>query len=454
MAAEFWTLSRVAQALRLPKFGGSDRALRAVCTDTRTLQPGDLFVALSGERFDAHDFLPAAVNAGAAAVVVKDASRAVGLGVPAFAVDDPLHALGALARFYRASWTVPVVAVGGSNGKTSTKELLRAALGVRFTVHATTGNLNNQVGTPLTLLALPQGADCAVVEVGTNIPGEIAILRAIVAPDAAVVTCVQEEHLEGFGDLAGVLAEESALFDGVALAIVPANDERLIHEARRRAARVVTAGLGAGDVASSAHGLNADGSGWVMVDSIRAEIPLRGEHNLRNAMLALAAAREFGIPLADAARGFAGMPQPSMRSAIEPLGKALLLNDAYNSNPGSARAAIALLAAVGAGRQRVVVLGTMRELGAASASLHCEIARVALGSGADLVAGIGEFKAALDAEGASDARVITAGDVDDLWPVLKERLQPDAAILLKASRGVRLERLLPSLQAWASSTAS
>jgi UDP-N-acetylmuramoyl-tripeptide--D-alanyl-D-alanine ligase len=209
-----------------------------------------------------------------------------------------------------------------------------------------------------------------------------------------------------------------------------------------------------GDVASSAHGLNADGSGWVLVDGIRAAIPLRGEHNLRNAMLALAAAREFGIPLADAARGFAGMPQPSMRSAIEPLGKALLLNDAYNSNPGSARAAIALLSVVGTGRQRVIVLGTMRELGAASASLHREIAHVALASGADLLAGIGDFKAALDAEGAGDARVVTAGDVDDLWPVLKQRLQPDAAILLKASRGVRLERLLPSLQAWASSMAS
>ena len=454
MAAEFWTLSRVAQALSLPKFGGSDRALRDVCTDTRTLQPGDLFVALSGEHFDAHDFLAAAVNAGAAAVVVNDASRTVGLGVPAFAVDDTLHALGALARFYRASWTVPVVAVGGSNGKTSTKELLKAALGARFTVHATTGNLNNQVGAPLTLLSLPYGAECAVIEVGTNIPGEIATLRAMVAPDAAVVTCVQEEHLEGFGDLGGVLAEESALFDGVALAIVPANDDRLIHEARRRATRVVTAGLGAGDVASSAHGLNPDGSGWVMVDGARAEIPLRGEHNLRNAMLALAAAREFGIPLADAARGFAGMPQPSMRSAIEPLGRALLLNDAYNSNPGSARAAIALLGAVGAGRQRVIVLGTMRELGAATESLHREIAHVALASGADLVAGIGDFQAALLGEGAGDARVITAGDVDDLWPVLKQRLQPDAAILLKASRGVRLERLLPSLQAWATSTAS
>ncbi len=452
MHHEFWTLARVAQALGLPAFGGTDRPLRIVGTDTRTLQAGDLFVALAGERFDAHDFLPDAVRAGAAALVVHDATRAVGLGVPVFAVDDTLHALGALGHFYRAAWTLPVVAVGGSNGKTSTKELLKAALGARRQVHATTGNLNNQVGTPLTLLALPQGADCAVVEVGTNVPGEIALLRAIVAPDVAVITCVQEEHLEGFGDLAGVLAEEASLLDGVDVAVVPVNEAALIAEARRRARRVVTAGLGAGDVAAGAHGLNADGTGWLQLDGVRVDVALRGEHNLRNAMLALATAREFGIPLADAARGIAHMPQPPMRSSVEPLGRVLLINDAYNANPGSARAALALLAAVGTGRQRVAVLGTMRELGPTAAQLHRDIARVALASGADLVAGIGEFQEALAAEGAGDARVVTAGDVDDLWPVLMQRLQPDAAILLKASRGVRLERLLPHLQAWASPT--
>ncbi len=453
MTHDFWTLARVAQALGQPRFGGTDRPIRAVTTDTRALQPGDLFVALKGERFDAHDFLPDAVAAGAAALVVRDVTRCAGLGVPIFAVDDTLHALGALGHFFRAAWTLPVIAVGGSNGKTSTKELLKAALGARFTVHATSGNLNNQIGTPLTLLGLPQGADCAVVEVGTNMPGEIPLLRAIVAPTVAVVTCVQEEHLEGFGDLAGVLAEEAALLDGVELAIVPVTEPGLIDEARRRAQRVITTGLEGGDVAATAHGINADGSGWLELDGVRIAVPLRGVHNLRNAMLALATAKAFGIALADAARALASMPQPSMRSAVEPLGSGLLINDAYNANPGSMRAAIELLAAVGAGRQRVAVLGTMRELGPTAPHLHREIARAALASGADLVAGIGEFQAALAAEGAGDPRVITAGDVDDLWPVLQMRLQANAAILLKASRGVRLERLLPHLQSWAAPSA-
>ena len=453
MSQAFWTIARVAQALELPRYGATDAALRGVTTDTRALLMGDLFVALKGERFDAHDFLSEAVAGGAAALIVNDAARAAGLGVPVFEVPDTLHALGALARFYRAAWTIPVVAVGGSNGKTSTKELLKAALGARYHVHATTGNLNNQIGAPLTLLSLPLGADCAVVEVGTNYPGEIPLLRAIVAPDVAVVTCVQEEHLEGFGDLAGVLAEESALFDETGLAIVPAGEPGLIEQARQRAGRVVTAGLGAGDVASTAHGLNADGTGWLDLDGVRVQVPLRGVHNLRNAMLALATARELGIAVAAAAAGIARMPQPAMRSAVEPLGAALLLNDAYNANPGSARAAIELLTAVGAGRQRVAVLGTMRELGPSAPRLHRDVARAALASGADIVAGIGEFQEALKAEGAGDARVITAGDVDDLWPVLQLRLVPDAAILLKASRGVRLERLVPYLTAWAKPTA-
>jgi len=449
----FWTLSRVAQALRLPRYRATDRALRAVTTDTRSLEPGDLFVALKGERFDAHDFLPDAVARGAAALVVHDASRVAGLGVPVFVVDDTLHALGALGHFFRAAWTIPVVAVGGSNGKTSTKDLLNAALGALYHVHATSGNLNNQVGAPQTLLSLPPGANCAVVEVGTNVPGEIPLLRAIVAPDVAVVTCVQEEHLEGFGDLAGVLAEESALFDEVELAVVPAGESALIGEARRRARRVVTAGLGAGDVAASAHGLNADGTGWLELDGVRVDVPLRGAHNLRNAMLALATARELGVSLANAATAIAHMPQSSMRSAVGPLGAALLLNDAYNANPGSMRAALELLAVVGAGRQRVAVLGTMRELGATAAQMHRDVARAALASGADLIAGIGEFATALEEVGAGDERVVVGRDVDDLWPVLQPRLRADAAILLKASRGVRLERLLPYLTAWATPTA-
>jgi UDP-N-acetylmuramoyl-tripeptide--D-alanyl-D-alanine ligase len=166
-------------------------------------------------------------------------------------------------------------------------------------------------------------------------------------------------------------------------------------------------------------------------------------------MLALAVARACGVPLAVAAAGLRGVASPPMRTAWAQLGRATLINDAYNSNPASARAALDLLDAVGTGRQRVVVLGTMRELGAAGPALHAEIARRALASPFEVIAGVGEFASALDQAGGSDPRLVTAPDIDDLWPRLRERLAPDAVILLKASRGMRLERLVPPLTEWA-----
>jgi UDP-N-acetylmuramoyl-tripeptide--D-alanyl-D-alanine ligase len=184
---------------------------------------------------------------------------------------------------------------------------------------------------------------------------------------------------------------------------------------------------------------------------VEVAVPLRGAHNLRNAMLALAAADACGVSAERAAAGIAATPAPAMRSAVAPLGSrgATLINDAYNANPGSMRAALELLAELGAGRQRVVVLGTMRELGPDSPALHVDIARRAVAGPFDVIAGIGDFNAALRAVAAGDERVITATDVDDLWPCLAPRLQPNAVVLIKASRGVRLERLLPFLTTWA-----
>jgi UDP-N-acetylmuramoyl-tripeptide--D-alanyl-D-alanine ligase len=468
--AGFWTLGRVAAALSggpsgahaaassrstvNGRWNGTDRALRAVATDSRTVEAGDLFVALNGDRFDGHDFLSVAVERGAAALIVSRPDRAARLGVPVFAVDNTTVALAQLARYRRRAWGKPVVAVAGSNGKTSTKELLRAALGAVLEVHATAGNYNNQVGVPLTLLALPDSADVAVVELGTNAPGEIALLRAIVEPDVAVVTSIGEEHLEGFGTVAGVLAEEASVFCGVGLAVVPAGDPALAALARTMATQVVTAGLGAGDLRASSWTIDDQGRGTLIVDDSTVRVPLLGLHNLHNAMLALAVARACGIGLASAAAGIAGAAQPAMRSAWVPLGQATLINDAYNANPPSVRAALDLLDAVGGGRQRVVVLGTMRELGTASDALHADIARRALRSSFDLVAGVGAFAVALNEFAAADPRVITAPDVDELWPLLQSRLAPNAIILLKASRGVRLERLVPPLTDWATSSCS
>ncbi len=451
-AHPYWTLQRVASALRTgPR---SSQPLSGISTDTRTIKRGDLFVALRGEIYDAHAFLAEARDAGAAAFVVDNPQSVVGLGLPAFVVPDTLVALGQLATAWRRAWGRTVIAVAGSNGKTSTKELLKAALGRTFLVHATTGNLNNLIGVPLTLLAIPSDAEIAVVEVGTNTPGEIAKLRAISEPDVAVLTSIGEEHLEGLGDLAGVLREEADVFNGVTLAIVPNVHPEVVEIALTRSRAVLRAGLSSthampADVTPSAWGLDNEGRPWLDVDGTRIALPLRGAHQAANAMLAVATARACGVPLADAAAGMAAMPVPSMRGVWQQLGEAVLINDAYNANPASMRAALELLSSVGAGRPRVAILGTMRELGAHAAVQHREIAQAALASSAELVVGVGEFAEALSSVAPNDPRVIVAAELDALWPLLEPRLARNAVILLKASRGMRLERLVPPLTSWA-----
>jgi UDP-N-acetylmuramoyl-tripeptide--D-alanyl-D-alanine ligase len=448
-ATGFWTLRRAAEALQplaeinLPS---DDRPLTRVSTDTRTVAAGDLFVALRGENFDAHDFVKDAVARGASAVVV---SRPMAdLGVPVLEVSDTLAALGALGRYRRRAWNGPVVAVAGSNGKTSTKELILAALASRLAVHCTTGNLNNLVGVPLTLLAIPDDADVAVVEMGTNRPGEVGALRRIVEPTIAVITSVGEEHLEGLGDVAGVLREELSATDGVPVAVTPALQPEIGAGARGRAGRVVEAGLDGGEVRAAEWRVEPAGTGAMTVGGVVVRVPLRGAHNLRNAMLALAVAREMGVTLVDAARGIGAMSPPPMRVNWEELGRATLINDAYNANPPSTRAAIELLTHAGAGRQRVAIIGTMRELGAHERALHEDVARMAVASPVELIGGVGEFGVALRAVAPDDPRVVTAAEPAAVWSGLAPKVAPDAVILLKGSRGVRLEQLVPAIEEW------
>lgn len=448
----FWTLDRIAGALTEHAVGKLPRGTAettGITTDTRKIAKGNVFVALRGERFDGHDYLADAVRDGASAVVVWKAPKLNALGVPVFEVRDTLVALGALGRYWRRAWGKPVIGVAGSNGKTSTKDLLRAVLSQNYAVHATTGNLNNRIGVPLSLLSMPAEAEIAVIELGTSLPGEVAILRDIAEPNIALVTSIAEEHLEGLGDLAGVLREEAAVYEGIEVGIAPSAQPEIAEAARGKARRLVVAGLEKNaDVTPQRWEIGADGLGVIEIDGVTVKPPIRGVHNLRNAMLAVAVGREYGVSYDAAAQGIATMPQPKMRSAWEQVGDVTLINDAYNANPGSTRAAIELLKSTGSGRQRVIVLGTMRELGAASQQCHADIAELALASGADIVAGIGEFAPALEKRNGGE-RVITAHDVDELWPALQARLQRNAIVLLKASRGVQLERLVPHLTTWA-----
>ncbi len=445
----FWTLERVAAALGgdthvLPR---GTQELAGITTDSRATAAGQVFVALVGEKFDGHDYIAGAVEKGASAVVV---SRDVGeISIPVYKVPDTLVALGELARHWRRAWGGTVVMVAGSNGKTTTKDLIKAALSSARRIHATTGNLNNRIGVPLTLLSLPAEAEIAVVEGGTNLPGEVAILRAIMEPDISVVTSIGEEHLEGLGDLDGVLEEESAAFDGVPVAITPASQPEVAAAAHERAGQVITAGLDDGNVRPTSWSISPDGLGRLELGPVHLVPPLRGIHNLQNAMLAIAVARACGVADEVAAAGIEQMPVPRMRSAWQTLGRATLINDAYNANPGSTRAALELLKSVGTERQRVVVLGTMRELGDAAERCHDEISKLALDSGAQVIAGVGDFAVSLQKLAGGDRRLVTSDTVEGLWSILEPRLEPDAVILLKASRGVQLEQLVPHITTWA-----
>jgi UDP-N-acetylmuramoyl-tripeptide--D-alanyl-D-alanine ligase len=453
-----WTGDEVERALGTGSGGEGAVAFTGVSTDTRKIAPGSLFVALKGESFDAHDFLAGAFEAGAAAAVV---SR-IPPGAPAdrryYLVDDTLHALGRLGRHRRRALAAKVVAVAGSNGKTTTKDLLRAALSPRWRVHATAGNLNNQVGVPLTLLAAPEDAEVLVVETGTNEPGEIDLLGAIVEPDAAVITSIGEEHLEGLGSVEGVLEEELSILrhlrpGGVAVVAeepseLPEGAERIVGGMRLRVAGLdAQADLRPDGGQAGIEVLPGGATRW-RFRGVRIDLPLPGMHNVRNALVALGVSTELGVPVEESAKAIAAIPAPKMRSEWLRVGTLDVLADCYNANPPSTRAALELLASVPSAGRKVAVIGTMRELGGHAEGLHRSVGALAaekLGKGIDLLVATGDFVPAL-AEYGDDERVVAVEDPLEAYASLRPLLKGDETVLLKGSRGVALERLLPLLE--------
>jgi UDP-N-acetylmuramoyl-tripeptide--D-alanyl-D-alanine ligase len=420
-----------------------------VSTDTRQLAPGELFVALGGERFDAHTFLGQARDKGAGAAVVRRGTPRVD-GLPLFEVADTLVALGALARARRRQLPrgSPVVAVTGSSGKTSTKELIRAVLATTYRVHATGGNLNNLVGVPLTLLSAPDDAEALVVEAGASVPGEIPRLRAVIEPTIAVITNVGYAHVEGFGSLAGVMQEKVALADGVRVAVVGTDPPELAVEARRRA-RTVVAGTGPGaELRPEAAVLDDGGHPRLTWRGNTVTLPVVGFHQIENALLALAVGREVGADPARAVAALADARIPGGRSALLELGGLTVIDDTYNANPGSLHWAVQFANWLAQRRRRplAVVVGSMLELGAESARLHAAAAAEIAALQPALVAAVGAFVPAFEPHRAAlGPRLVTAADADTLGPRLKAALTGNEIVLLKASRGVALERVLPHL---------
>jgi UDP-N-acetylmuramoyl-tripeptide--D-alanyl-D-alanine ligase len=416
-----------------------------ISTDTRSLAPGALFVALAGERFDGHDHLLQARAAGARAAVVRRGTPAIE-GLHFYEVPDTLVAYGQLARSRRAQVAGPVVAVTGSNGKTSTKEMTAAVLRTRYVTHATRLNLNNLVGIPQTILSAPDNTEAMVIEAGANMPGEITRAREIIDPSVAMITNVAESHLEGFGSIEGVLREKLELIRGVPLAILGSEPPRLAIEGQRLAGRVLTAGVTGAVITPSSITANPSGQASFWIDGVEVQLPLRGEHQVGNAMLAWALVRELGLDVHAAAGALSSLVLPGGRGDILQSGGFTIVHDAYNANPSSFRAAIATARAMRPGRRLVFVAGSMRELGPDAPRLHQEIAKGLIALDPDVLAVVGEFVPALGSAATRlGDRLVTAADPVELGPRLAARLQGDELIFLKASRGVALERILPYL---------
>lgn len=449
-----WTDAEVRGALGLPpNGGGGPQEYRGISTDSRSVEPGDLFLALSGDRFDGHDFLSGAFSQGAAgAVVSQPVETPEGTGL--YTVPDTLVALGDLANHRRKALSAKVVGITGSSGKTSTKELLGAALEGSFRVHATPGNLNNRIGLPLTLLAAPDETEVVVLEMGTNEPGEIRALTAIAEPGIGAITTVSETHLEKLGSLGGVLEEKLDLFRGLpagGIALVGDEPPILEESARLVSPTVrVTGWTKRADVQHRPEDAAAAGNGCYRFQWNGESVELRmpGRHAVQNALLALAISEALGVPPSEAVRGVGTVESQGMRSEVRTLGDFTLLVDCYNANPQSLRAALDLLIGIKASGPRIAVLGSMLELGHRSEALHREALEDAMSYPLDLILATGLFAGiASDLQPGPDGPELwIAEELDKAEELLLDSLEGREVVLLKASRGVEMERLIPSLE--------
>jgi UDP-N-acetylmuramoyl-tripeptide--D-alanyl-D-alanine ligase len=445
-----WLLSQVASAVD-GRLIGADVALNGVSTDTRSIEAGQLFIALCGDRFDAHDFLAPAAES-AAALMVSDESK-LPAGVSAVLVDDTRLALGRLAAAWRASFELPVIAVTGSNGKTTTKEMIAAILKAAFgaAVLSTRGNLNNDIGLPLTLLGLRASHRAAVIEMGMNHPGEIAYLARLARPTVALVTNAQRAHLAGMGSVEAIATEKGSVYQGLGaggVAVFNVDDQWAdVWRAQSAGHRTMTFGIEKHAEVSGQcqlHGLENCLTLSVQGESIEVALALPGLHNSRNALAAAAAALAAGLPLSavrDGLAAFRGVKGRLQRRTG--LNGAIVLDDTYNANPDSVRAGIDVLAStVG---KKLLVLGDMGEIGEMTGQFHDEIGGYAKSQGVDRLFAFGESSAIA-------AHNFGAGGqhykkIEDLIQAVSAELTPDTTVLVKGSRFMRMERVADAISA-------
>ena len=429
-----------------------------VCIDTRTLEVGQAFFAIHGHHLDGHGFVREAAGRGAACLVVDALPDDPPAGVAVVLVDDTTRALGRLAAWHRERFTVPVAAVTGSNGKTTTKEMMAAVLGTQGPVLKPEGSFNNQWGLPLTLLQLTEAHRAVVLELGANHPGEIAALAALARPTVGAVTLVASAHTEFFGSLDGVQAEKAALVAAIppeGAVVLNADDARVLAMRERSRARVLTVSASCAAVDADVRAVGAPvatAEGLVLTLEARgvrrtARLAFAGAHNATNALVAAGVGVALGLPLAEIVRGLEAARPAKGRCVWRLAGPLRLLDDTYNANPTNVRAALEVLAA--APGRRVVVLADMLELGEIAEEAHRVAGRAVAAAGVAELIGVGPLSR-FTVEAARVAGLAEAhhtATFEDTMVVLLKRLAPGDAVLVKGSRGMRMERVMDALVA-------
>ena len=456
---DFRSLKFVATACAGERIGGSpEDGVTRVCSDSRLAQAGDLFFALKGERFDGHDYLREVAQKGATAVVVAKDRAPGDLGKCAvITVDDPRLALGRLAARYRQDFRPAMIAVGGSNGKTSTKDLVATVLRQRLRTLWSEASFNNDIGVPMTLLNLGSEHQAAVLEAGTNHPGELAPLVRMIQPQYGIITSIGREHLEFFRDLDGVATEEGWLAE-----LLPQNGKLFVNGdsewaaklSRRTRASVIRVGFCAGnDWIAENISINTDGTRFQVRSQAgdfggEYRVGLVGRHQVVNTLFALAMGAELGLGRAELAAGLSLAKPAKLRLQMWIWNGVCVLDDSYNANADSMRAALETLREMPGTGKRVAVLGDMAELGEHAAAAHAEVGRVAAELGLDQLVAVGQM-AGITAEAARNAgmRGITeCGDVPEAVEAVRRLVVAGDLLLLKASRSSRLERIGEALR--------
>ncbi len=458
-----WTLSRILLATGGRFVSGDTRAaFRLISTDSRAIQPGDMFLALEGENFDGHDFVLAAVARGASGLIV---SRPVaGITVPVIMVADTLKALGDLAAYRRKQMPdLQVLAVTGSSGKTTVKEMTAAILKREYNVLKTRGNFNNLIGLPLTLLDVDYRHEAAVLEMGMNHPGEIARLTEIADPDICCITNIQDAHLAGLGDINGVARAKGEMFvhgKSWAKLVVNVDDKRVRALARQCGQEKITFGRGSEAMIRATHIKNRGEKGMAFtmhIDGVRERINIKaiGLHNVLNSLAAAALAYAAGCSVADIFQGLISYTSFDKRLQIEEVAGLKIINDTYNANPASMAAAFAALEGLRGSRRTVVVLGDMLELGEKSELAHRRLGENAACKGFDYLFVIGSYaqmvvQGALDA-GMSRSRIKNHQTREEIVEGIKRlvdlgELEGGDWLLIKGSRSMGMEMVISGLE--------